>query len=131
MLLFMAKSQEQTALWMSDERKRAEELRAEERRDAEERAELKETIRQDNLNQARLDQIEARNEARLEREAAAEREQKREDNRREERLEETRRYEANQERMAMAQAVLLSRLFGGHMSAPITPPTDKPEAGDP
>ncbi|PLW51455.1 hypothetical protein PCASD_00430 [Puccinia coronata f. sp. avenae] len=63
MLLFMAKSQEQTALWMSDERKRAKELRAEERRDAEERAELKETIRQDNLNQARLDRIEARNEA--------------------------------------------------------------------
>ena len=77
---------------------------------------MKEKTRLAQIEQAKLDWLDALNEACLDREAAADQEAQREVARAKERSEDNCRYEACQERIAVAQAAMmtvLAKLAGG------------------
>ncbi|PLW44130.1 hypothetical protein PCANC_13777 [Puccinia coronata f. sp. avenae] len=103
MLLFMQTSQQQARQWLLDKRKQSDDLRAEEQRDSDARAKAKDQARLDQLAQAKLDKQDFLDQARQDTEAlkAARAQEHAEDNCW---------YEASQERIATAQAMMMSVL---------------------
>jgi hypothetical protein len=93
-----------------EERTRANNTRAQDQRAAEAQADLKEKIRQDQLDQAKFNQEAAQLEAWLVREADARREELHKDARAWDCIEDNCRYKASQEQMATAQAAMMMAL---------------------